>query len=76
VRRVGKVEPRYGDRKTVTKFALFPIRAGNELRWLEYVTVEVEYRISEWTPIRFLDAEREDKFHDKYRMEDAVWKMT
>jgi hypothetical protein len=64
VKHIGKVAPRYGDRKTVTKFALFPIKIGNELRWLEYVTMELEFRISEWAPVRFIKNQAVDMSFD------------
>jgi hypothetical protein len=60
VRHIGKVSPSYGDRKTVTKFALFPIKIENEMRWLEYVTMVLEFRISEWTPICFIKNQAND----------------
>jgi hypothetical protein len=32
------------DTRIITRFALFPIRIQNEIRWLEKVTIKQEYR--------------------------------
>jgi hypothetical protein len=55
--------PRYaavGDTTTRTFFAWTPIFAGNEMRWLERVTVEyvaryVTYYMFRWEKKRFID---------------------
>ena len=47
--------PKCGDKKTVTKFAFFPIQIDNEVRWLEKVTIEMEYRITMWHLMKFID---------------------
>lgn len=50
-----KHKPKMGDKKIVTKFALFPIEIDNEVRWLEKVTIEMEYGITMWHPMKFID---------------------
>lgn len=35
-----KYEPRVGDVRTVKRFALFPIRAGEEWAWMETVWIK------------------------------------
>jgi|GEM_PF-3472170 len=35
--------PRDGDTRVVKRFALFPIEAAGEVRWLEFVTVQQSY---------------------------------
>jgi len=39
----GKQYPKYGDKRTITKFAFFPIKIGNETRWWQTVTLDQEY---------------------------------
>lgn len=51
---------RYGDEKTKKKFAIFPIKAKGEVRWLEWVTVRYKYFINAdciegWHAIEFID---------------------
>lgn len=48
-------KPRYRDTKIVTKFAFFPITIGRETRWLEKVTIKMEYGITMWHPIEFVN---------------------
>ena len=48
-------KPYYGDKKIITKFALFPITICRETRWLEKVTIEMEYGITMWHYMRFID---------------------
>jgi len=36
--------PRWREPRTITKFALFPVTANHETRWLEKVTINQEYR--------------------------------
>ncbi len=38
-----KPKPRLGDKRLVTRFAWLPIRAGDEIRWLEWVVICQEY---------------------------------
>lgn len=50
----------HGDTRKIKKFALFPITDGEEVRWLETVTVEQrcydpDYIIFPWRTIRFID---------------------
>ena len=47
--------PKMGDKKIVTKFAFFPIRIDDEVRWLEKVAIEMEYGITMWIPTKFID---------------------
>lgn len=49
------MEPDYGDRRTITKFAIFPIKIGREIRWLERVTLEQRYGVCSWCNINFID---------------------
>ena len=49
-------KPYWGDKKIVTKFALFPIRIKREIRWLEKVTIEMEYGLTCWLPMKFIDS--------------------
>ena len=48
-------KPCFGKKKVVTKFAFFPITIENETRWLEKVTIEMEYGITMWHPMKFID---------------------
>lgn len=48
-------KPTMGDKKIVTKFALFPIQIKHEVRWLEKVTIEMEYGLTMWHPMRFVN---------------------
>lgn len=53
--------PNNNDTKIKRKFALFPIKINNEVRWLERVTVKYRYGYSTeiglfgWFPIEFID---------------------
>lgn len=49
--------PEHGDRRTESYFALFPVRIGQEVRWLEKVRVMTVWRSNEgrWVEIEFLD---------------------
>jgi hypothetical protein len=44
----------WGERRVKRFFALFPVRTGYEIRWLEIVTVEQVYR-DRWYNERFID---------------------
>jgi hypothetical protein len=57
-----------GDKRVTTWFALWPVKLGNDFRWLERVTVEWEYveehhffppcaPYLKWQPIRFVDTQ-------------------
>ena len=37
-----------GDERTVKKFALFPIEANGEWRWMEFVTIHQTWRGGWW----------------------------
>jgi hypothetical protein len=44
-------EPKPGQSRVITKFAWFPVRIGNETRWLETVHLHQEYEsyyFDEW----------------------------
>lgn len=49
--------PEHGDRRTESYFALFPVRIGREVRWLEKVRVMTVWCSNEgrWVEIEFLD---------------------
>lgn len=51
-------EPKHGDIKVKRFFAVFPVKIGNEIRWLEFVTVEFIYEDNlvenYWVMNRFL----------------------
>lgn len=53
-----KHKPEDGDTRIKTKFAFLPIKIGDEVRWLEKVTVKQEYRegydLSYWADIEFI----------------------
>lgn len=69
MRYIRKNKPVLGDRKTVRKFLWLPVTIGLETRWLEYATMEMEYRyfhspvleskatvkVYWWKPERFVD---------------------
>lgn len=46
-----------GSTKIRSRFALFPIRIDNEVRWLEKVTVKYFYDgfMNKWRPYEFVD---------------------
>lgn len=46
-----KPTPKVGDKRTVSRFLLFPLEINNEIRWLEHATWEEE-RI---TIVRFFE---------------------
>ena len=50
-------KPAHGSAKIRSRFALFPIRIGNEIRWLEKVTVMYSYDgiVDMWRPEAFVD---------------------
>lgn len=50
-------KPTHGSTKTRSRFALFPIRIENEVRWLEKVTVKYSYDgiVGKWRPYEFVD---------------------
>lgn len=56
-----KEVPRVGHKKTVTKFLLFPKKAGGEYRWLETVTMNMKFvfdyetSFARWEAIEFVD---------------------
>ena len=43
MRWIAKSDPRDGEIKIKRKFALFPIRIGNEVRWLEWVNIKYRF---------------------------------
>jgi len=55
--------PKFGDKRTITKFAFLPIKIGNQTRWLQTVTLEQEYITggaadiiyAEWENRKFVD---------------------
>lgn len=49
--------PQHCERRTTSYFALFPVRIGREVRWLERVKVRVEWDddIRRWLELEFLD---------------------
>ena len=53
--------PYYGQKKTKSWFALFPITINGETRWLERVTVQFFYSPlrKDWVPEYFID-DKED----------------
>ena len=53
-------EPDYIEKRTIKRFAIFPIRARNgEWVWLEYVTILQEYwgRTQGWISVGFIEKE-------------------
>ena len=55
-------KPEHWDTKIKRKFALFPIRIGDEVRWLEWVTIryrfiyaETEYDSDVWVKESFVN---------------------
>jgi hypothetical protein len=55
-------KPKSGDVKIKKKFAILPITAGDEIRWLEFVTVKYKYcydkyNVLGWHKICFVDEE-------------------
>ncbi len=58
-----KPTPKSGETRISTFFTWFALQIGDEIRWLETVTVEERFSISkltefyggDWTPIRFID---------------------
>jgi hypothetical protein len=56
--------PQTWDRKTVTKFLLFPRAVNYELRWLETATLLYEYHETPvggyWKLLKFVDEEEKD----------------
>lgn len=53
-------KPRHGDRKTIRKFALFPIEIDFEVRWLERATVQMEYNyLFGWRYEKYIDKEED-----------------
>ena len=56
-----KPTPKNGDTKIVKKFALFPIRIKDEVRWLEICKIEMVYwyyykeNFYAWAYKRFID---------------------
>lgn len=58
-------KPHYGATRTITRFALFPIEAGNEVRWLENVTIRQERGYFEWFNVRFVDRKRRESEVEK-----------
>jgi len=67
--RWNKKDPNFqaGDTRITKKFLFWPMRAGQELRWLEFATFEESayiedvywltghYTTQSWKPIRFVD---------------------
>ena len=55
------IKPNNNDIKIKRKFAWLPIEIGNEVRWLEWVTVRYRYGYNEsislfsWIPVEFID---------------------
>lgn len=57
--------PKIGDKRIVTFFLFFPLRIGDESRWLETATYEEEFKITRvpetdlpkeiWVPVRWID---------------------
>ena len=58
--------PKNGDVRTIAKFALLPIFANGEWRWMERVTIEQKFKSDEfvcnWVNTRFID--KKPKFDD------------
>ena len=55
-------KPGAGDKRVVRRLALFPIRVGNEFRWLEFVRIEQTYYDPDyyqfpWHNTRFVEDE-------------------
>ena len=50
-------KPTHGSTKICSRFALFPIRIDDEVRWLEKVTVKYSYDgiADKWRPYEFVD---------------------
>lgn len=51
---------RSGDTRVIKRFAIFPISAGGEVRWLEWVTIrqyayDVDYYFFPWHNAEFID---------------------
>lgn len=46
--------PKTGDKRIIKRFALFPIHAGNSVRWLERCNIEQQY-LNHWNNLRFVD---------------------
>ena len=62
-----KEKPKENDTRIVNMFLLFPIRIGNERRWLEMAKIEQKYvytytydngfahEVGNWVDIKFID---------------------
>jgi len=46
------------ERHVIRKFAFFPIRIDNEVRWLEFVNVEAYYWYGAYTGNKYWEYER------------------
>lgn len=65
-----KDKPEHGDRRTIKKFAILPIKIDNEIRWLETVYIfqicNVVYSFGSykhyWKSIEFSDKKRYEKW--------------
>ena len=56
-------EPRIGSYRVIEKFALFPITAGRETRWLETVHIfQVYIYTHEWKNYHFITKEIYDSY--------------
>lgn len=64
-------DPRYGDRRTVTKFLWFPLQIGKETRWFEMATIEQRYidggcyGDDEWRSMAWVETDYEKNFLKK-----------
>lgn len=49
-----------GSRRKITFFAIFPVKIGREIRWLEVVTIEQRFGFDErWHTQEFIDKPQE-----------------
>jgi hypothetical protein len=62
-------EPVWGQRRVIRRFALLPITANYERRWLEWVYIEQYYVVSVWEMCwgnnRFVTKENYERFKRK-----------
>ena len=46
-------KPIYGETREISQFAIIPVLAGYEWRWLELVVIEQRYNGFRWENMRF-----------------------
>ena len=55
---IDKTERKEYERHVIRKFAFFPIRIDNEIRWLEFVNIEAYYWLGRFTSNKYWEYER------------------